>query len=126
MERQLSERLNIVQLIDAYGGLLTARQLGLLRRYYLDDLSLSEIAERVEVTRQAVFDSLRRSVEELNRLEGALGVVAAADRATRRKVQIAGRLKALERSLAGLADRGDEKILSEISDQIIALRRVCL
>ena len=126
MERQLSERLNIVQLIDAYGGLLTARQLGLLRRYYLDDLSLSEIAERVEVTRQAVFDSLRRSVEELNRLEGALGVVAAADRATRRKVQIAGRLKALERSLAGLADRVDEKILSEISDQIIALRRVCL
>lgn len=126
VERALSERLTTVRLIEVYGNLLTLRQLRLLRLYYLDDFSLGEIAEKLEVTRQAVFDSIRRSVEELNRLERGLHVAAAVDQATRGKVQIAGRLEALERSIGGLAGRVDEKILSEISGQLAALRRTCL
>ncbi|MBI2247665.1 MAG: hypothetical protein HYU65_07020 [Armatimonadetes bacterium] len=126
MERELTQRLSIVRLIEAYGGLLTVRQLHLLRLYYLDDLSLGEIAEQLKVTRQAVFDSVRRSVEELNRLEGSLRLLATADQASRHKAQIASRLEALDRSVARLAGKIDEKILNEISDEIIALRRACL
>lgn len=126
MERQLAERLNIVRLIDAYGGLLTARQLGLLRRYYLDDFSLSEIAGQMKITRQAVFDSLRRSVEELNRLEGALHLVAAADQASAQQAQIATRLQALQRFVAALDGRVDGKILRELTGRLTALRRACL
>ncbi|MBI2201129.1 MAG: hypothetical protein HYU43_04225 [Armatimonadetes bacterium] len=126
MERELTQRLTIVRLIEAYGGLLTVRQLHLLRLYYLDDLSLGEIAEQLKVTRQAVFDSVRRSVEELNRLEGSLRLLATADQGSRHKAQIASRLEALDRSVARLAGKIDEKILNEISDEIIALRRACL
>lgn len=126
MERQLAERLTIARLIDAYGGLLTARQLGLLRRYYLDDFSLSEIAGQMKITRQAVFDSLRRSVEELNRLEGALHLVAAADHQSAQKTQIATRLEALQRFVATLDGRVDEKILRKITGRLTALRRACL
>ncbi|MBI2973022.1 MAG: hypothetical protein HYY39_04450 [Armatimonadetes bacterium] len=126
MERELTQRLTIVRLIEAYGGLLTARQRHLLRLYYLDDLSLGEIAAQLKVTRQAIFDSVRRSVEELNRLEGSLRLLATADQASRHKAQIASRLEALDRSVARLAGKIDEKILNEISDEIIALRRACL
>src|SRR5439155_1563464 len=69
MDRTLSERMWMVRLIEAYGRLLTAHQQRVLRLYYLDDLSLGEIAERLHVTRQAVFDGLRRSGRELRRVE---------------------------------------------------------
>lgn len=126
MERELTERLTIVRLIEAYGGLVTVRQLHLLRLYYLDDLSLGEVAAQLKVTRQAVFDSVRRSVEELNRLEGSLRLLATADHASRHKAQIASRLEALERAVARLTGDIDEKILSEICNEIVSLRRVCL
>lgn len=126
MERELTERLTIVRLIEAYGGLVTVRQLHLLRLYYLDDLSLGEVAAQLKVTRQAVFDSVRRSVEELNRLEGSLRLLATADHASRHKAQIVSRLEALERAVARLTGDIDEEILREISDRLVSLRRVCL
>lgn len=126
MERELSERLTIVRLIEAYGGLLTSRQLRLLRLYYLDDLSLGEIAEQLEVTRQAVFDSLKRSVEELNRLESSLHLLASADQESRQREQVTARLEALERAVAALAGRVDAQTVDEISDHLDALRRACL
>jgi len=75
MARQLENRLLIIRLFDIYGGLLTARQRRLMALYYLDDLSLGEIAERLHITRQAVRDSLQRSIEELTRFEKHLGLV---------------------------------------------------
>src|SRR2546430_9027482 len=77
MDRTLSERMWMVRLIEAYGRLLTAHQQRVLRLYYLDDLSLGEIAERLHVTRQAVFDGLRRSGRELRRVEASLRLLQA-------------------------------------------------
>lgn len=123
MERDLSERLTIVRLIEAYGSLLTTRQMALLQLYYLDDFSLGEIADRLEITRQAVFDSLRRSVEELHRLEGSLHVLATGDHKSRQREHVASRLDALEGTVAKLAGKVDESILSEITEHLVALRR---
>lgn len=75
MEDRLGNRLHVIRLFDTYGGLLTARQQRLMRLYYHDDLSLAEIAARGRVSRQAVYDGLRRAIEELTRLERHLGLV---------------------------------------------------
>ncbi|MBI3975514.1 MAG: sigma-70 family RNA polymerase sigma factor [Armatimonadetes bacterium] len=75
MARGLAERLHVVRLLDTYGSLLTPRQRRAMRLYYLDDLSLGEIAERQGVTRQAVRDSLQRSIGELRRFERHLRLV---------------------------------------------------
>lgn len=75
MDDRLGNRLHIIHLFDVYGGLLTTRQQRLMRLYYHDDLSLGEIAERRRITRQAVYDSLRRSMVELTRFEQHLGLV---------------------------------------------------
>jgi len=90
MDRTLSERMWMVRLIEAYGRLLTAHQQRVLRLYYLDDLSLGEIAERLHVTRQAVFDGLRRSGRELRRVEASLRLLQARDGGARRRQVVAG------------------------------------
>jgi predicted DNA-binding protein YlxM (UPF0122 family) len=78
--RSLADRTAVIRLFDAYAGVLTARQQALVRMYYHEDLSLGEIAGRRRVSRQAVFDSLRRSVQEMRHLEERLRVLAAAGR----------------------------------------------
>lgn len=123
MERRLAGRIWMVRLIDAYGRLLTDHQQRLLRLYYLDDLSLSEIAGRMRVTRQAVFDGLRRSAEELGRIETSLGVVHGRDRATRRERQVRARVDALERALARLDGRVATGMLDRVNVALAAVRR---
>ena len=116
MDRELTERLRVIRLFDTYGRLLSARQQRLLRLYYHDDLSLSEIAEQDEVTRQAVFDALRRSTEELERLEASLQVMES-------HRQLAGRLDALAAALRRLGERVGGDAVAEVEQELESLRR---
>src|SRR5438309_665477 len=104
LPRALNGRTAVVRLFDAYAALLTARQRSMLRWYYHDDLSLGEIAARAGVTRQAVFDSLRRSVVELRWLEERLGVLADRRRRTRARAAAIRRLTVVEREVTRLAN----------------------
>lgn len=63
-------------LLDFYGPLLTERQQALMRAYYLEDLSLGEIADADGVSRQAVHELIRRSEAALQEYEERLGFVA--------------------------------------------------
>ena len=49
------------ELYDTYQELLTSKQKVYFELYYQDDLSLSEIAEQFEVSRNAVFDNIKRT-----------------------------------------------------------------
>lgn len=101
--RRLDDRSAVIRLFDAYAGLLTARQQLVVRMYYHDDLSLGEIAERLHVSRQAVFDGLRRAVGEMRRLEDGLRMLGGSRRNGR---DAAARLLAVEREAARLAASG--------------------
>ena len=59
-------------LIDIYGELLTKNQLNVLEMYYMDDLSLSEIGENLNITRSAVHDSLKKGISILKDYEEKL------------------------------------------------------
>jgi predicted DNA-binding protein YlxM (UPF0122 family) len=72
----LAKTESINWLLDFYGGTLTSHQRDLVEMYYSDDLSLGEIAEQVQISRQAVYDTLRRAVESLERWEEKLRMVA--------------------------------------------------
>ncbi len=56
----MSDNIKVNWLLDHYGELLTSRQKDVLELHYGDDLSLSEIAEELEISRQAVHDSIQR------------------------------------------------------------------
>jgi predicted DNA-binding protein YlxM (UPF0122 family) len=105
--RNLADRTAVIRLFDAYAGLLTPRQQRLVRLYYHEDLSLGEIAGGLRVSRQAVFDSLRRSVDEMRHLEDRLRVLADAGRNGRGRRNVAAvRLLAVERAAARLTAAG--------------------
>lgn len=59
-------------LFDFYQSLLTPKQREYLQLYYLEDLSLVEIAEIAKVSRQAVYDNIKRSEAILESYEEKL------------------------------------------------------
>ena len=63
-------------LFDIYGGLLTDKKKRVMEMYHEDDMSLSEIAEELEVSRAAVHDSLRTAERLLCSYEDKLGILA--------------------------------------------------
>lgn len=71
-----TEQMVFADLLSVYGGLLPDRQEQVLRLHYEQDLSLSEIAEQLQVTRQAVYDAINKGRSHLNRLEEHLGLVS--------------------------------------------------
>ncbi|MEZ7171372.1 putative DNA-binding protein [Sporosarcina sp. OR05] len=61
-------------LYDFYQTLLTEKQRVYMQLYYLDDLSLGEIAEEYNVSRQAVYDNVRRTEAMLEDYENKLNL----------------------------------------------------
>lgn len=61
-------------LYDFYQTLLTDKQRIYMQLYYLDDLSLGEIAEEYGVSRQAVYDNVRRTEAMLEDYENKLNL----------------------------------------------------
>jgi len=59
----------ISSLYDLYGNLLTDKQKNYFEDYYFMDLSLAEIAENNNVSRNAVFDQIKRTVNTLIEIE---------------------------------------------------------
>lgn len=61
-------------LLDFYGEVLSERKRTVLECYYNDDLSLSEIAQDIGISRQGVRDLIKKAEEELHFYEEKLGL----------------------------------------------------
>ncbi|WP_110929390.1 putative DNA-binding protein [Bacillus massiliglaciei] len=68
----LEKTTRINYLYDFYQSLLTEKQKSYMSLYYLDDYSLGEIAEEYEVSRQAVYDNIKRTEAMLEEYEAKL------------------------------------------------------
>ena len=62
-------------LLDFDGNLLTDKMRATLDMYLNDDLSLAEIAEEEEISRQGVHDKVKRALAQLKDYEDKLGLV---------------------------------------------------
>ena len=71
----MAKNLEITILLDFYGDMLTPKQREFLDYYYNEDLSLSEIAANVGITRQGVRDAIKRAECQLIEMEERLGLV---------------------------------------------------
>ena len=65
----------MTMLFDFYGDLLTDRQKEFYDLYYNDDLSLAEIAENYDITRQGVRDIIVRAERTLEEVEEKTGLI---------------------------------------------------
>ena len=68
----MEEKVKISMLCQLYGKLLTNKQFLFIDDYYNNDLSLSEIAENNNITRQAVRDNIKKGEKKLFEYEEKL------------------------------------------------------
>lgn len=102
----MEKNVEISILCELYGKLLTDKQYALLDDYYNNDLSLSEIAENENITRQAVRDIIQKGEKKLYEIEKNLGLM--------KKMQNQEKeIKKISKELASLQDRLQEEKLQK-------------
>lgn len=68
----MENRLYLIDLYDIYGSLLTEKQQYYFEEYYFSNLSLSEISDNDDISRNAIYKHIKDSVEKLEKLEQEL------------------------------------------------------
>ncbi len=71
----MSKNLDIIMLFDFYRNILTEKQIEVVDLYYNEDLSLAEISEHLNITRQGVRDNIKRAENILMDMEDKLHLV---------------------------------------------------
>ena len=112
------KNLKLAYLLDFYGDVLDEHTKSVMKAYYDDDLSLSEIAEGLGISRQGVRHVIKKGEEHLSFLEDRLGLAEHYEQ-LERAVELIDSIKdALKNgnldSVAGTAT------LSEVQDIIIS------
>ncbi|MEG1009247.1 MAG: YlxM family DNA-binding protein [Clostridia bacterium] len=72
----IEKMVEIGLLFEQYKNLLTEKQREIVSLYYEEDYSLGEISENLNVSRQGVYDTLKRSEKILKDYENKLALVA--------------------------------------------------
>ena len=71
----LDKYLKYGKLYDYYSDILNERHKKVINQYYLMDLSLKEISENLGITRQGVYDLLKRAEKNLNEIDSKLNII---------------------------------------------------
>ncbi len=95
-------------LLDFYGQLITERQFEVLDLHYNSDYSLSEIAQNLNISRQGVYDNIKRGRAVLADMERKLGLVGRFMRQKERAGKILELLEGID--LPGLDAKTAESI----------------
>lgn len=75
MDEKLKEKVELSILFDFYGELIKSHNKHIFEDYILNDLSLSEIAEEQGISRQGVYDIVKRCSKQLRNSEEKLNLV---------------------------------------------------
>ena len=114
----MEKNVEISMLCQIYGKLLTDKQYELLNDYYNNDLSLSEIAENLNITRQAVRDNLKKGENKLFEYEEKLNVMK---KTIEQEEKIATILSEINKIKTKSSDKEVGKILEHIRRELNCL-----
>ncbi len=114
----MEKHVELSMLCEIYGKLLTKKQYEIINDYYNNDLSLSEIAENNNITRQAVRDILKKGENKLFEFEEKLLFMK---RMLDNEKQIQEILVELSKIQDTSSDKKIEKILNNIRKELICL-----
>lgn len=106
----MEERIKYSLLLDLYGEMLTSKQREVLEYYYFDDLSLSEISELSNTSRQAAFDVIKKCNKQLLNYEIKLSLLEKSRKNKALKKDIYNDINILESNIV------DENLLKKLDD----------
>jgi predicted DNA-binding protein YlxM (UPF0122 family) len=92
-------------LLDFYGQMLTKRQYETLDLRCNGDYSFGEIAQELEISRQGVYDNIKRGKAALFDMENKLGLVSRFSHQKKRASEILEQLNAIDISVLDQPDR---------------------
>ena len=107
------DALQMILLFDYYGELLTERQRMCFDMRYNQDLSLGEIAQELQVSRQGVYDNLSRAEALLRNMEEKTGCV-------RRSLQSRKAAKTITEAAQALLKLDDQQVTDQ-ANRILAV-----
>jgi len=111
----MDEIYTIGLLLDFYGQLITKRQYDVLDLHYNSDYSLGEIAEELNISRQGVYDNIKRGKATLYNMEEKLGLV---NRFGMQKEKASGIMKLLEDMDSSMLSDRDKRSLDLAKQEI--------
>lgn len=114
----MEKNVKISILCQIYGKLLTEKQLQILTDYYNNDLSLSEIAENNNITRQAVRDIIKKGENKLFELEEKLLIM---EKMMKQEKALQEILNELTKIQDVSSDKKIEKILNHVRKELNCL-----
>ena len=114
----MEKKVEVSILCQIDGKLLTDKQYEFIDDYYNNDLSLSEIAENNNITRQAVRDVIKKGESKLFEFEEKLLIMK---KMQKQEKQIQGIIAELNKIKEGSSDKKIEKILNNITKELICL-----
>ena len=107
----MEEKIRRGRLYDFYGELLSEHKRKIYELYVIDDLSLTEIADEMGMTKQGVSDQIKRSTTAMDEYESVLRLCERFERIGDRLERI--RERAIESGLDEIA-----ALVDEISDEL--------
>ena len=113
----MDRNIKIIILCQIYGKLLTEKQYQVLDDYYNNDLSLSEIAENLNITRQAVRDNIKKGENKLFEYEEKLNVMK---KTMEQEEKIAIVLSEIAKIQSKSSDKEVGKILEHIHNVLVS------
>ena len=114
----MEKNVEVSILLQIYGNLLTENQVSVLDDYYNNDLSLSEIAENNNITRQAVRDNIKKGEQKLFEFEEKLGVMKKTMIQEQKISEILAKITTIE---ANSSDKKVQHILEEVRAKLNCL-----
>ncbi len=114
----MERNVRISMLCQIYGKMLTKKQYEMINNYYNNDLSLSEIAENNNITRQAVRDIIKKGENKLFELEEKLAFMEKTLKQEKQLQQILEELRKIENTSS---DKKIEKILNHVCEELSCL-----
>lgn len=114
----MEKKVKVSMLCQIYGKLLTEKQLEVLTDYYNNDLSLSEIAENNNITRQAVRDIIKKGENKLFEFEEKLKIM---EKMMKQEKLLQEVLDELSKIQDVSSDKKVEKILNHVRKELNCL-----
>lgn len=115
---KVEKNVKVSMLCQIYGKMLTKKQYEMINDYYNNDLSLSEIAENNNITRQAVRDIIKKGENKLFELEEKLAFMERTLKQEKQLQQILEELRKIENTSS---DKKIEKILNRVCEELSCL-----
>ena len=114
----MEKKIELGMLCDIYGNLLTEKQKEVINDYANQDLSLTEIAENNNITRQAVNDIVMKGETKLLEYEQKLGIMK---KQLETEKQIQNILSELSKITDNSSDKKVERILNSVRKELTML-----